>query len=169
MGQLASIFVSQPGMVRRPAYSYTQARRRNTMSKTCNRLPEVSRETVARRWRALLRGHYARNAAKSIMRDFGCEERTANSWLQGETSPQLRNFLRAAELFGISAVIGVLWPDTTEHHRSKLHDDLLELRSRLDVLSRELGGSHHGETEKDRGGNRGPAADGNRESTDRRR
>ncbi|MBL8713225.1 MAG: hypothetical protein JNM12_10015 [Alphaproteobacteria bacterium] len=110
------------------------------MTKKDKELP-VPREAIGDRWSALLRSRYPeRNAAKSIARDFDCETRTAKAWLAGQR-PQLDGFSRAAQLFGISAVIGVLWPDSEEHHRSKLHDDLQELRSRLDRMSRELGGS----------------------------
>jgi hypothetical protein len=151
MNGRAAISFSQVGLQRPVAYTFTQTGRRNAMAEKDNQL-QVSREAAGARWAALLRAKYGtRQAAKCIARDFSCETRTAKAWLAGQ-SPQLRHFLRAAQLFGISAVVGVLWPESHDYHRSKIHDDLLELRSRLDLLSRELGGSHHDEhsPEKDR-------------------
>ncbi|MDI1227373.1 MAG: hypothetical protein PSY14_06800 [bacterium] len=102
----------------------------------------ISHETIGLQWAGLLKQNYnTRHAAKSIARDFNCEPRTAKSWLAGQ-HPQLRHFMRAMQLFGVDAVLGVLVPET-QTHRSKLHDDLLELRSRLDRLSKELGNLHN--------------------------
>ncbi|HCS23667.1 MAG TPA: hypothetical protein DIW20_07960, partial [Rhodospirillaceae bacterium] len=64
--------------------------------------------------------------------------RTAKSWLTGEVTPQLASFIVAARLFGITAVLGVLFPDTEEFEKSKLRDDLSALRSQLDALSEKL-------------------------------
>ena len=156
MQELLPLTFKSPRHVSPVAFPSMQFEGLNAMTKTDGKFHRVSRETVAHRWRDFLRDHYPRNAAKSVMRDFDCEQSTANSWLQGRQRPQLDNFIRAAELFGISAVLGVLWPNTEEHHRSKLHDDLRELRSRLDGLSRVLGGTPDEEKNKpDRGGNRG--------------
>lgn len=94
---------------------------------------------VAGRWAALLREHYGmRHATKRIMRDFNVETRTAKSWLSGEVTPQLSSFVTAARLFGITAVLGVLFPDTDEFEKSKLRDDLAALRSQLALLSDKL-------------------------------
>jgi Mg2+ and Co2+ transporter CorA len=99
-----------------------------------------SRENVAARWAAFLHTQYGtRHAAKRISRDFDIENRTAKSWLTGEVTPQLDSFMAAARLFGIAAVLGVLFPDTEEFQQQKLKDDLSLLRSQLDRLSHKLG------------------------------
>ncbi len=123
------------------------------MSKNNNELhgdSHVSRETIGKKWAALLREHWPRDRAKNVARAFGCDVRTAQSWLCGQT-PQLHHFIRAAQLIGFSRVVGVLFPDTDLHSRAQLHDDLLELRSRLDRLSQELGELDHGTREDDSG------------------
>lgn len=119
--------------------SFAQKKGSIAMSKKGNELQET-RKDVAERWAAFLHDKYGqRHAAKSIARAFGCEIRTAKSWLSGEASPQLGAFLRAAQLFGVTAVLGVLFPDTEEYQQSKLQDDLRALRARLDDLSGQLG------------------------------
>jgi len=112
------------------------------MTKKANNFTTVSRETLGQRWAALLRRHYPVHATKNIARDFKCEISTAKAWLSGQ-APQLQNFIRAAEIIGMAAVLGVLFPDTEIHQKLKLHDDLRELRSRLDRLSLELRGLDH--------------------------
>ena len=103
---------------------------------------QISHETIGQRWAEFLRNNYnTRHAAKSIARDFPCEPRTAKAWLAGQ-APQLRHFMRAMQLFGVDAVLGVLVPET-QAEKNNLHDDLLDLRSRLDRLSKELGNLHH--------------------------
>lgn len=119
--------------------SLSQKGIRKTMSKNNN---DLQPETIGLRWAALLRQHYGTHMAKNIARDFDCEARTAQSWLAGQ-APQLRHFMRAAEILGLAAVLTVLFPDTDIQQKIKLHDDLLELRSRLDSLSCELRGLDH--------------------------
>lgn len=104
---------------------------------------DLQPEIIGQRWAALLRRHYVSHAAKNISRDFACEVRTAKAWLSGQ-SPQLQHFMAAAKIIGIAAVLEVLFPDTELHQKIKLHDDLLDLRSRLDRLSLELRGLDHG-------------------------
>lgn len=108
------------------------------MSKKYNNLQNVSHETIGQRWADMLRRHYGAHAAKNISRDFKCETRTAKAWLSGQ-SPQLRHFMDAARIIGIAPVLGVLFPETDIHQSMKLHNDLLELRSRIDKLTTELG------------------------------
>ncbi|MDP2207041.1 MAG: hypothetical protein Q8K65_12135 [Alphaproteobacteria bacterium] len=108
------------------------------------------RDAVAARWGAFLRGQYGtRHATKRIMRDFNVETRTAKSWLTGDVTPQLSSFMVAARLFGITAVLGVLFPETEEFEKSTLRDDLFALRSQLDALSEKLDMTKLGELDHD--------------------
>lgn len=127
--------------------SLTQIKGSNTMSKKVTETQDQL--AVAERWAALLRSKYrGGHAAKRIARDFKIETRTAKSWLTGEVSPRLDNFMAAAKVFGIYAVLGVLFPDTEEFQKQKLRDDLSALRSQLDHLSNKLGELDHEAFEK---------------------
>ncbi len=95
-------------------------------------------DDIGLRWADALRKKYAGNsAAKRIARDFGIEPRTAAAWMQGG-APYVRHLCRAAELFGVAFVIGVVAPNSIFADVADVDQALASLRRQIDDLGERI-------------------------------
>lgn len=94
----------------------------------------MSKDDIGTRWAEFLKGRYPpRHTAKVIAKDFGCQPRTATAWLGGNP-PGVRQLSRAVQLFGMSVLADVFFPDTPQHKIIALQDRLAGVGRDLDAL-----------------------------------
>lgn len=91
---------------------------------------------IGARWAAALTRRYGRNA-KKIAGAFGCEVRTAESWLAGQ-APFARVLISAWRLHGAAMVAEVLAPGSDWQRAATVDDTLSQVEAKLAELGDEL-------------------------------
>jgi hypothetical protein len=117
----------------------------NTMTAMTRDLRAAAARTdatvIGQRWAEALRRRYPADAAKTIARDFGCEVRTARSWLAGQ-APRADALALGAVLHGPQLVAEVLMPEATrDAERRRIAQAIEDVGQTIDELRRRLGGT----------------------------